>query len=135
VRGIEALEQKSFIFTSRFRYTDEEFKLVQSWMENLHSLGEKTAIANLLPIMRFPLAGMMREIKKIFENYHCFVDEKLNAHKKDYQEGIIRDFADALLAAKDEAIKEKKENAQYLNDFNLTKTLTNFFQAGCKLKK
>jgi hypothetical protein len=103
-------------------------------MELFHSLGQKVALADSLSIMRFPLAGVMRDLKQMNGKYYRFIEEKLVEHKKDYQEGNIRDFANALLAAKDEAIREEKENAQYLNDHNLTLTLTNFFQGGCKLK-
>jgi Cytochrome P450 len=102
-------------------------------MEELHQLGQKLAIADSLPFMRFPLASVLRRVREVTEKYRRFVEKKLVEHKLEYQQDIIRDFADALLSSKDEAIKENKENAQYLNDYNLTLTLTNLFQAGCKL--
>ena len=59
--------------------------------------------------------------------------EKFEEHLSSYQPGIIRDFADALIAAKEEAINETKSSAAHLTDANLILTLFDLFIAGSKL--
>jgi Cytochrome P450 len=83
--------------------------------------------------MRIPLAYAMNRLKKTINEYKQFMMNKLNEHQVDYQHGIIRDFADALISAKEEAIKEKQENIKHLNDENMMLTLGDLFSAGCEL--
>jgi Cytochrome P450 len=92
----------------------------------------KVVITDFIPIMRFPLANEMNKLREINENLKQFVMEKLMEHQADYQHGIIRDFADALIASREEAIKEGQENVKHLSDFNLMLTLLDLFAAGCK---
>ena len=55
------------------------------------------------------------------------IDEKYQAHLQDYEEGLIRDFSDALIAAKQEALAQGKESAPYLKDRNLIYALFDLF--------
>ena len=92
----------------------------------------KVVIADFIPIMRFPLANEMKKLREINGKFKQFVMDKLMEHQADYQHGIIKDFADALIASKEEAIKEGQENVKHLNDFNLMLALLDLFVAGCE---
>jgi Cytochrome P450 len=96
-----------------------------------HALGDKIAIVNLIPILRFPLVKLVNQMKLVVHDMKSFIKEKFKQHLTSYQPEIIRDFADALIAAKEEAIKETKSSAVHLTDANLTLTLLNLFIAGC----
>ena len=69
-----------------------------------------------------------------FENkFYDLVDifkNKYQAHYKDYDENVIRDFCDTLITAKNEALREGKESAPYLTDVNLAMAVFDLFFAG-----
>jgi len=56
---------------------------------------------------------------KIRSKYH----ERLNCHQK----GVVNDFCDGLIEAKEEAISEVKESAPHFNDFNLSLVIFDLF--------
>lgn len=53
--------------------------------------------------------------------------EKYHLHQKDYQFGQIRDFTDAMISAKNDALQNEKESAAYLTDKNLCLCLLDLF--------
>ena len=55
---------------------------------------------------------------------------KYQAHYKDYDENVIRDFCDTLITAKNEALRDGKESAPYLIDENLAMAVFDMFLAG-----
>lgn len=48
-----------------------------------------------------------------------YILARYQQHLVDYDQSKIRDFADALIAAKVEAIDEQRDSAEHLNDDNL----------------
>ena len=106
--------------------------LNETELEFKEDANKTTIIADFIPILRFPLANQIKKLRKRAEMYHQFVLEELMEHQADYQNGIIRDFTDALITSKEEAIKEGQENVKHLNDFNLMLTLSDLFSAGCE---
>ena len=55
---------------------------------------------------------------------------KFKSHYNDYDESIERDFCDALISAKNDALREGKESAPYLTDANLAMCIFDLFIAG-----
>ena len=55
------------------------------------------------------------------------IKQRYKNHQNEYQEGITRDFTDALLTAKIDSIKRSKESAPYLTDNNLAATIIQLF--------
>ena len=68
--------------------------------------------------------------KNIFDENIEMLENKLKSHYKDYDESVIRDFCDTLISAKNDALREGKESAPYLNDGNLTMILLDLFFGG-----
>ena len=116
-----------------FRCTEDELKFLNKLDEETIQHSINAMIADFLPIMRFPLASSLKGLSEANKKFKKFVMEKLMQHQADYQHGIIRDFADALLASREEAIKEGQENIKHLSDENLTLTLLDLFVGGSKL--
>ena len=52
---------------------------------------------------------------------------KYKQHKSDYQEGIIRDFTDAMIYSQQDSLKNEKESAPYLTDNNLAVSVNQLF--------
>ena len=67
---------------------------------------------------------------EILEDLAKMISGKLETHYKDYDESIERDFCDALISAKNDALREGKESAPYLTDANLIITIMDIFLAG-----
>ena len=73
---------------------------------------------------------MCNKHKKLMQEFRNIFVKQFKAHYKDYSESVIRDFCDALISAKNDALNEGKESAQYLNDGNLGMTLLDLLAAG-----
>ena len=71
-----------------------------------------------------------KEFESKFDNLVQLLKNKYQAHYKDYDENVIRDFCDTLITAKNEALREGKESAPYLTDENLAMAVFDLFIAG-----
>jgi hypothetical protein len=69
----------------------------------------------------------MNKVSKVLMDLSLTVRNKYHERIQDHQKGIIRDFCDALIEAKEEAINEEKESAPHLNDNNLSLVIMNLF--------
>ena len=87
-------------------------------------------IVDLLPILKYFMGKKIDRFRKLFYEVMTMIKEKYQAHYKDYDENVIRDFCDTLITAKNEAIKENKESAPYLTDGNLGLVIGDLFLAG-----
>ena len=63
-------------------------------------------------------------------DFVIMVKQKYDKHLEDYDPSIERDFCDALISAKNDALREGKESAPYLNDINLSMCIFDLFLAG-----
>ncbi len=62
-----------------------------------------------------------------FVEFKEVIKKKYKDHYKEFNEYIIRDFCDALILAKNEALNEDKESKSYLTDDNLTFVILDLF--------
>ena len=65
------------------------------------------------------------------KNLSLNVRQKYHEHLKDHQKGLVRDFCDALIEAKEEAIQEDKESAPHFTDQNLSLVILDLFFGEC----
>jgi hypothetical protein len=119
-------------FGEKLTIKDKDFRSIQYFNDKFHSFGDKIALADLIPIMKYPLWSTIKQFKTLNKQFRDLVSKKFSEHLISYEDGIIRDFADALIAAKNEALKEGKESAPYLKDVNLALSLWDLFVAGSK---
>ena len=80
-----------------------------------------------IPILRLFLKKQIQQLRTHFRDFIEILKQKYLSHQCDYQEGIIRDFTDALISAKLDALQNEKESAPYLTDDNLALTLFDLF--------
>jgi steroid 17alpha-monooxygenase/17alpha-hydroxyprogesterone aldolase/cytochrome P450 family 1 subfamily A polypeptide 1 len=84
-------------------------------------------LIEFVPITRF---YYRKEIKRFHKTIIDFIDviaNKYKDHYKEYNENSIRDFSDAVIFAKNEALAEGKESAPYLTDENLALVIVDLF--------
>ena len=72
----------------------------------------------------------VNQFQQLFDNTINSVKIIFQNHYQDYDESIERDFCDALITAKKEAIKRDKQSLKYLTDENLSMSIFDLFLGG-----
>ncbi|XP_076356882.1 cytochrome P450 1A1-like [Tachypleus tridentatus] len=85
---------------------------------------------DLIPLLRIFTFHKEWKIKKAMDEYNTVLKREFVEHKKSYKTDTVRDFTDAVLAAKEEAEKEGKSSVEYLKDGNLIQVISDLFVAG-----
>ncbi len=70
---------------------------------------------------------MFKKQNKLLDELIEICKNKYTDHYKDFNETVVRDFSDALISAKNEALAEGKESAPYLTDENLAMSAMDLF--------
>ncbi len=94
-------------------------------------IGPTFALLEFLPFMRLFYRSKVNLVFKAMEDFICVLKNKYTDHYKDFNETVIRDFCDALILAKKEALEEGKESAPYLTDENLGLVIFDLFLGNC----
>lgn len=107
---------------------DKEFLklkcLTEEFNDNLTGLAMGS---EFVPIFRLVAKKQIEKLKKITKERITIFKEIYNSHQNDYQDGVIRDFTDALTYAKNDALQNEKESAPYLTDSNLALFIFDLF--------
>jgi hypothetical protein len=80
-----------------------------------------------VPILKLVYFNATNKVSKVLLDLSLNIRGKYHKRLQDHQKGVIRDFCDALIEAKEEAINEEKESAPHLNDNNLSLVIMNLF--------
>ena len=83
-----------------------------------------------MPIMRIFNKKFVIKYKELTNDFVLFLKQNFENHYKTYDESVIRDFCDALISAKNDALREGKESATYLTDDNLSLAIFDLLFAG-----
>ena len=70
-----------------------------------------------IPISAVVFVPQFNNIYRIFKQYKHYMSEQFKYHDKTYEEGVVRHFTDALIEARNEAVRDKKESAPYLTKY------------------
>jgi len=112
----------------RYDIEDEEFKKIKYFLhDSFKEVGSREILWEFMPIMRLIDYKLLRKQNQNFSELKEFMKHKYQEHYKDFNETVIRDFCDALISAKNEALAEGKESAPYLNDDNLAMSVLDLF--------
>ena len=84
-------------------------------------------VPDKIPILKPFYYKTFKKVEKTLKQLALRIRSKYMQHIDDYQKNRIRDFCDALIEAKEEAINEEKETAPYLNDRNLSLVILDLF--------
>ncbi len=114
-----------------FRYKDPkdpEFKLFKYYFSDFQTeIAVAFGVAEFIPISRFFYRKLIKKGIKTVEDFKDVIKLKYKDHYKEYNENIIRDFCDALILSKNEALNEDKESKPYLTDDNLALVILDLF--------
>ena len=110
---------------------DKEYKQLKYVIKDmLKENGIQFIILQFLPFMRYVFRDIANKENKVVNEMIDILSNKFSEHYVDYDESVCRDFCDALITAKNEALREGKESAPYLTDENLAMTISDLFFAG-----
>ncbi len=114
-----------------FRYkdlNDPEYKQFKYFFADFQTeFAQAFGLFEFIPITRFFYRKFINKTIKTIEDIREVLKIKYKHHYEDYNENIIRDFCDALISAKNEALNEDKESKPYLTDDNLTLVILDLF--------
>jgi hypothetical protein len=121
---------KAFIITMilfRYSWGDKELKFFEDSFEYFRGNSNTLVLVDRVPLLKPFYYKKFRKIGETLKNLSVTVRGKYVEHLTDHEPGVIRDFCDALIEAKEEAILEDKESAPHLTDHNLSLVIMNLF--------
>jgi hypothetical protein len=80
-----------------------------------------------MSLMRLINRSLLNKQNKNFSEMKEMIKNKYVDHYKDFNETVTRDFCDALISAKNEALAEGRESAPYLPHDNLSMATLDLF--------
>ena len=106
---------------------DKEFQFLEQSFEYFRANTNSLAIADRVPILKPLYYKNFKRVYNVLIGIMTTVRNKYLERVKVHEKGVINDFCDGLIEAKEEAIEEAKETAPYLNDLNLSFVILNLF--------
>ncbi|XP_054167198.1 cytochrome P450 2A9-like [Oppia nitens] len=118
-------------FGKTYSIDDPVFKQLKYMLTDVNEeLATRRLLWEISPIVRWIDQKMIRKNEKNFSDLIDQFIDKYRLHYNDYDSSIERDICDALITAKNNALREAKESAQYLTDENLALAIFDLFFAG-----
>ncbi|MGY6516977.1 cytochrome P450, partial [Vibrio parahaemolyticus] len=89
---------------------DPEYLKIRHLNEEQNNVSGLLVLTEYIPLLRLFLIKQLRRFNQVVKEFVELISNKYYNHLKDYQEGIIRDFTDAMIFSKEEALKSEKES-------------------------
>ncbi|CAG2177715.1 unnamed protein product, partial [Oppiella nova] len=110
----------SSAFGKRYSFEDKELKFYEESFEHFRANSSKLALTDRVPILKPFYANVVNKTIQTVKGLSMSVKQKYLDRLKVHSSGVIHDFCDALIEAKEEAIADEKESASALTDVNLS---------------
>ena len=118
----------SSAFGKRYSMNDPEFlRFIHVREESNKNLSGVVVASDFAPVLKPFVKNKAKLIRDLTLEQLNIIKQKYVSHQKDYQFGQIRDFTDALISAKFDALQNEKESKPYLTDNNLALALFDLF--------
>ncbi|KAL1420984.1 hypothetical protein MTO96_004342 [Rhipicephalus appendiculatus] len=85
--------------------------------------------SDIAPWLAFLYRGQEKKVEDMFSEFRQIVDKLFSKAEATYVPGKAENFTHAMLAAREEAIREEKEDAVYLTKENMVQVVMNIFGA------
>lgn len=109
---------------------DQIFQDAKEANDQFYEIAGNGFIGDFIPWLRPFYYHREVQFKAMMKKSIDITRDVFNEHKKSYTPGVVRDFSDCVLEAKEEAIREKFSRSKYLNDNNLFMVVSDLFVAG-----
>ncbi|CAG2112368.1 unnamed protein product, partial [Medioppia subpectinata] len=118
-------------FGQSYGLDDPEFRQIKySIYDFRREAGARLLLWEFSPIIRLLDKSLVKKQRMVWQEMKDTIRKKFIKHYDDYNELIERDFCDALISAKNDALRDGKESAPYLTDTNLSMAIIDLFIAG-----
>ena len=112
----------------RYSLRDNEFQIIKKTIDNFEKSSNTIFATEFMPFLKLFISKSSLQLnQRQFDELFDLAKQKYKNHQSDYQEGITRDFIDALMKAKNDSIKKSRESAPFLTDNNLAVTVNQLF--------
>ena len=99
----------------RYELDDPEFKFLKFAQNDFFiEMSARIMLWHMSKVFKWIDRKGVNYLRKNLKVFCELFETKFKSHYKDYDESVIRDFCDALISAKNDALKEGKESAPYL---------------------
>ncbi|CAG2122636.1 unnamed protein product, partial [Medioppia subpectinata] len=110
---------------------DKEYKQIRYVLRDFgREAGNRFMLWEFSSLIRLWDRKLVRKQRQIIEDVMALIADKYRTHSGDHSDAIERDFCDALISAKNDALRDGKESAPYLTDQNLAMIIYDLFFAG-----
>ncbi|XP_054165759.1 steroid 17-alpha-hydroxylase/17,20 lyase-like [Oppia nitens] len=118
-------------FGHSYDFDEPEFKKLLYIIRDFpKEAGSRVLLWEFSPLIRLIDYKMVTKHRQLFSEMIEISEKNFKKHYIDYDQNIERDFCDALISAKNDALREGKESAPYLTDNNLVMAIFDIFFAG-----
>ena len=125
----------SIAFGRQFTMSDPDFQSLNEAVKLQNESQNKVMLMAFVPLLKYIFRKEYNKICKAIAGLRGFAGRQYQEHQKSYKEGVIRDFLDAIIAAKKEAEAEDSSDTKYLKDENIVSSVTDLFGAGSETTK
>ncbi|XP_054157898.1 steroid 17-alpha-hydroxylase/17,20 lyase-like [Oppia nitens] len=120
----------SSAFGKRYTFTDPELKYFEKSLEYFRSKSTILGLCDRVPVMKLFYGNVLNKTLDVLDKLTTTIKQQYLNRIPVHENGVVNDFCDALIEAKEEAIAEQKESAPHFTDTNLSLVITNLFIAG-----
>lgn len=117
------------VFGHKYDPDSKELKTIKRINAEMKNHIGKVLLIDFVPPLRFIFKKHVEKAGELFDQFIALEMGLYRQARESYQEGQIRHFTDAIVAAKFEAENEAKSVAKYLTEGNLTQIIYDIFGA------
>ncbi|XP_054157433.1 steroid 17-alpha-hydroxylase/17,20 lyase-like [Oppia nitens] len=120
----------SSAFGKRYAFNDPELKYFENSLEYFRSNTNTIGLCDRVPVMKLIYSKVLNKTIAVLDQLSSYIKQQYLNRIPVHENGVINDFCDALIEAKEEAIAEQKESAPHFTDTNLSLVIMDLFIAG-----
>ncbi|KAL1420986.1 hypothetical protein MTO96_004344 [Rhipicephalus appendiculatus] len=109
---------------------DKEIRRLEAIASRFLEIAPNGLPSDIAPWLAFLYRRREKEIESLFKEFREIVDGLFTKAEATYVPGKIENFTHAIIAAMEEAIREEKEDAEYLTKGNMVQVVMDIFGAG-----
>ncbi|XP_054166176.1 cytochrome P450 2A9-like [Oppia nitens] len=118
-------------FNESYNFDDIVFKKFKYVLKDIfEEMNLRLMLTEYIKPLQWIDYKLTNKMSNAYNEMRDIIYNKFKQHYIDYDREVERDFCDALIAAKDDALREGRESAPYLTDDKLGMTVFDMFFAG-----
>ncbi|CAN7982314.1 unnamed protein product, partial [Ixodes hexagonus] len=117
------------VFGAKFEKNSPELAKMQAINKAFFEIAPNGLPSDIVPWLGLLYRGREKKIELLFDEFLILLDDLYNRAVKTYVPGKIENFTHSMLAAREEAIEQEKNDAQHLTEANMVQVILDIFGA------